>query len=120
MLRKVTAAMMTNDRALVDEVSKMDNSVDILDEAIKLYVTKLTRGSLGEREGQRARASLTSPDMKTPNAIRSESIVRACQPKHIRDRAIAGAALAQLLHEFFRSLVANARRNSREQGHVAT
>src|SRR4030095_12954466 len=47
-------AMMTNDRALVDQVSQMDNSVDSLDEAIKLYVTKLTRGSLDEREGQRS------------------------------------------------------------------
>src|SRR5882757_7035867 len=54
MLRKVMAAMMTNDRALVDQVSRMDNSVDGLDEAIKLYVTKLTRGSLDEREGHRA------------------------------------------------------------------
>ena len=54
MLRKVMAAMMTNDRSLVDHVSRMDNSVDRLDEAIKLYVTKLTRGSLDEREGQRA------------------------------------------------------------------
>jgi len=54
MLRKVMAAMMTDDRALVDQVSKMDNSVDGLDEAIKLYVTKLTRGSLDEREGRRA------------------------------------------------------------------
>ena len=54
MLRKVMAAIMTNDRALVDQVSRMDNSVDSLDEAIKLYVTKLTRGSLDEREGQRA------------------------------------------------------------------
>jgi phosphate:Na+ symporter len=54
MLRKVMAAMMTNDRALVDQVSRMDNTVDSLDEAIKLYVTKLTRGSLDEREGQRA------------------------------------------------------------------
>ena len=54
MLRKVMAAIMTNDRALVDEVSRMDNAVDSLDEAVKLYVTKLTRGSLDEREGQRA------------------------------------------------------------------
>jgi len=54
MLRKVMTAMMTNDRALVDQVSKTDNSVDSLDEAIKLYVTKLTRGSLDEREGKRA------------------------------------------------------------------
>jgi phosphate:Na+ symporter len=54
MLRKVMAAVMTNDRALVDQVSRMDNSVDSLNEAIKLYLTKLTRGSLDEREGKRA------------------------------------------------------------------
>jgi phosphate:Na+ symporter len=54
MLRQVMTAMMTNDRALVDQVSRMDNSVDGLDEAIKLYLTKLTRGSLDEREGHRA------------------------------------------------------------------
>jgi phosphate:Na+ symporter len=54
MLRKVMAAIMTNDRALVDQVSRMDNAVDGLDEAIKLYLTKLTRGSLDEREGHRA------------------------------------------------------------------
>jgi phosphate:Na+ symporter len=54
MLRKVMAAMTTNDRALVDQVSRMDNAVDGLDEAIKLYLTRLTRGSLDEREGHRA------------------------------------------------------------------
>jgi len=54
MLRKVMAAMINNDRALVDQVSRMDNNVDTLDEAIKLYLTKLTRGSLDEREGRRA------------------------------------------------------------------
>ncbi|WP_439404168.1 Na/Pi cotransporter family protein [Bradyrhizobium sp. DASA03076] len=54
MLRKVMAAMMTGDRSLVDQVSKMDNIVDGLDEAVKLYVTKLTRGSLDESEGRRA------------------------------------------------------------------
>jgi phosphate:Na+ symporter len=54
MLRKVMAALMENDRAQVAQVSRMDNLVDELDEAIKLYVTKLTRGSLDEREGRRA------------------------------------------------------------------
>jgi len=54
MLRNVMTAMMTNDRGLVDQVSRMDNVVDRLDEAIKLYITKLTRGSLDEREGKRA------------------------------------------------------------------
>ena len=40
MLRQAMTALMTNDRKLVAEVSRMDNIVDRLDEAIKLYVTK--------------------------------------------------------------------------------
>jgi phosphate:Na+ symporter len=54
MLSQVMVALLTNNRALVSEVSRMDNIVDHLDEAIKLYVTKLTRSSLDESEGRRA------------------------------------------------------------------
>jgi len=54
MLRQVMTALVTNDRALVAQVSRTDNAVDRLDEAIKLYVTKLTRESLDDREGRRA------------------------------------------------------------------
>jgi phosphate:Na+ symporter len=54
MLRQVMTALMTNDRALVAEVSRMDNAVDRLDESVKLYVAKLTSSSLDEREGRRA------------------------------------------------------------------
>jgi phosphate:Na+ symporter len=54
MLRNVMTAIMTNDRSLVDQVSKADNVVDEIVEAIKLYLTKLTRGSLDDREGKRA------------------------------------------------------------------
>jgi phosphate:Na+ symporter len=54
MLRQVMTALLTNDRTLALDVSRMDNAVDRLDEEIKLYVTKLTRGSLDEREGRRA------------------------------------------------------------------
>jgi phosphate:Na+ symporter len=50
----VMTALMNNDRDLVAEVSRADNAVDRLDEAIKLYLTRLTRGSLDEREGRRA------------------------------------------------------------------
>jgi phosphate:Na+ symporter len=54
MLQQVMTALMTDNRALVSAVSRMDNIVDRLHEAIKLYVTKVTRGSLDEREGRRA------------------------------------------------------------------
>jgi|ERR1051326_3717552 phosphate:Na+ symporter len=54
MLRQAMTAFMTDDRKLVNELSRMDNAVDRLDEAIKLYVTKITRESLDERDGRRA------------------------------------------------------------------
>jgi phosphate:Na+ symporter len=54
MLRDVMIALMKNDRALVSNVSRLDNVVDHLNEAIKLYITKLTRDALDEREGRRA------------------------------------------------------------------
>ncbi len=54
MLRDVMTALLTNDRKLASDVSRRDNVVDRLTEAIKLYLTKLTRGSLDETEGRRA------------------------------------------------------------------
>ena len=54
MLREVMAALMTNDRKLASDVSRLDNVADRLNEAIKLYITKLTRDCLDEREGRRA------------------------------------------------------------------
>jgi phosphate:Na+ symporter len=54
MLKQAMAALLSNDRKLAAEVSRMDNIVDRLDEAIKLYVTKVTRESLDDHEGARA------------------------------------------------------------------
>ena len=59
MLRKAMTALMTNDRKLAADVSRTDNIVDRLDEAIKLYVTKITRESLDDRDGQRATAIIS-------------------------------------------------------------
>jgi phosphate:Na+ symporter len=54
MLRQSMTALMTDDRKLVAAISLMDNAVDRLTELVKLYVTKVTRESLDEREGRRA------------------------------------------------------------------
>jgi phosphate:Na+ symporter len=54
MLHDVMTALMTNDRKLISDVSRRDNVVDRLTEAIKLYLTKLTRDSLDDSEGRRA------------------------------------------------------------------
>ncbi len=54
MLRESIDALITDDRKLVSSIERMDNVVDKLHEAIKLYVTRLTRQSLEEAEGRRA------------------------------------------------------------------
>jgi phosphate:Na+ symporter len=54
MLRQSMTALMTDDRKMVADISRMDDAVDRLDEAIKLYVTKVTRASLDEHDGHRA------------------------------------------------------------------
>jgi phosphate:Na+ symporter len=54
MLRQTMTALMTDDRKLVSDISQMDNAVDRLDEAIKFYVTKVTRESLDDQDGRRA------------------------------------------------------------------
>ena len=54
MLRETIDAVMKDDRRLVEAIERSDNVVDKLHEAIKLYVTKITRESLDEREARRA------------------------------------------------------------------
>jgi phosphate:Na+ symporter len=54
MLRQAMTALLSNDRKLVAEISNMDDAVDSLNEAVKLYVTRLTRDSLDDRDGYRA------------------------------------------------------------------
>jgi phosphate:Na+ symporter len=54
MQRQTMTALTTDDRKLVYESERMDNAVDKLHEAIKLYVTKVTRESLDNCEGGRA------------------------------------------------------------------
>ena len=54
MLRQALEAIEKSDFRLVKNVEEADDAVDALHEAIKLHVTKLTRGSLDDREGHRA------------------------------------------------------------------
>jgi phosphate:Na+ symporter len=54
MLRQSMTALLTNDRKLVAEISRMDDAVDSLNEAVKMYVTRMTRDSMDDRDGYRA------------------------------------------------------------------
>ncbi|MEZ5648019.1 MAG: Na/Pi cotransporter family protein [Alphaproteobacteria bacterium] len=59
MLERTIDALMTDDRKLVAEISKIDNYVDRLHESIKLFVTEVTREALDEAEGHRATEIIT-------------------------------------------------------------
>ncbi|MGI9475177.1 MAG: Na/Pi cotransporter family protein [Hyphomicrobiaceae bacterium] len=54
MLSQSIDVLQSNEPALQAEVSAMDDKVDRLNEAIKLYLTKLMRGELSDEESQRA------------------------------------------------------------------
>ncbi len=54
MLRQTMSAFFNNDRKLVAEIEQMDDRVDRLHEAVKRYVTEITRESLDEANGRRA------------------------------------------------------------------
>ncbi|MEP6884017.1 MAG: Na/Pi cotransporter family protein [Gammaproteobacteria bacterium] len=54
MLRQAMTALLTNDRKLVADISRMDDAIDSLNDAVKLYVTRMTRDSLDDRDGYRA------------------------------------------------------------------
>jgi phosphate:Na+ symporter len=54
MLKKAMRVLVTDDRKLLAEVSRIDNAIDHLHEAIKTYVTNLTRESLEGGDGHRA------------------------------------------------------------------
>jgi phosphate:Na+ symporter len=54
MLRQAMTALTGNNRKGPLELARMDNAVDRLDEAIKLYLTRLSRSLLDEREARRA------------------------------------------------------------------
>jgi phosphate:Na+ symporter len=54
MVREAMIAFVTDDRKLVTQISRMDNAVDRLTEAVKLYVIKVMRESLEESDARRA------------------------------------------------------------------
>jgi phosphate:Na+ symporter len=78
MLKQAMTALLSNDRKLAAEVSRMDNIVDRLDETIKFYVTELTRESLDEREGARAMEIVAFLAAARDRHLHSQLDLRCC------------------------------------------
>jgi phosphate:Na+ symporter len=55
MLQQVMAALLANDKQAADLVPQLDDVVDRLEKAVRLYITRVTRESLTANEVRRAR-----------------------------------------------------------------
>ena len=107
MLRQTMTALLTDDRKLVAEISRMDNAVDGLDEAVKLYVTKLTRASLDERDGHRAMEIISfSINLEHVGDIIDKNLMELATKK-IKRRLVFSKAGAAELAAFHQEVLAN-------------
>jgi phosphate:Na+ symporter len=107
MLRQTMTALMTDDRRLVGEISRMDDAVDKLDEAVKLYVTKLTRESLGERDGRRAMEIISfSINLEHVGDIIDKNLMEVAQKK-IKRQIVFSKEGAQELEAFHQEVCDN-------------
>jgi phosphate:Na+ symporter len=97
MLRQSMTAFTTDDRKLVDEISAMDDAVDRLDEAVKLYITQLTRESLGERDALRAMEIISfSINLEHVGDIIDKNLMEAAAKKIKRQIAFSPEGAAEL------------------------
>jgi phosphate:Na+ symporter len=107
MLRQAMTALMTDDRRLVAEVSRMDNTVDKLDEAVKLYVTRLTGESLDERDGHRAMEIIAfSINLEHIGDIIDKNLMELAQKKIKRKLVFSKQGSAEL-EAFHQEVVGN-------------
>lgn len=102
MLQDTMSAILTNDRKLVAQVSEKDNAVDRLHEAIKLYVIKITQGSLDDAEGRRAMEILSlSINFEHIGDIIDKNLMELANKKIKRHLHFSSEGAAEL-HEFHR------------------
>jgi phosphate:Na+ symporter len=105
MLRQAMTALLTNDRKLVAAVSAMDDAVDSLNEAVKLYVTRMTRDSLDDRDGFRAMEIVSfSLNLEHVGDIIDKSLMDIASKKIQRNIAFSAAGEAELV-EFHQQVI---------------
>jgi phosphate:Na+ symporter len=109
MLRQTMTAFATDDRRLVGEIEKMDNAVDRLHEAVKLYVTEITRESLDEQNSRRAMEIIAfSINLEHIGDIIDKNLMELASKK-IKNRFKFSAEGAAELEAFHRRVLDNLR-----------
>jgi phosphate:Na+ symporter len=109
MLRGILPVMRGNDLELAERLRKMDDQVDGLYTAIKLYLTQVSREALSEREGRRWTDVMSfTINMEQIGDI-IERVLQDLEDKKIRpNRSFSDAGMAEICHLHER-LIANLR-----------
>jgi phosphate:Na+ symporter len=107
MLRRTMTALMTDDRKMAADICRMDDAVDRLDEAVKLYVTKLTRESLNQQDGHRAMEIISfSINLEHVGDIIDKNLMELAAKKMKRKIVFSTEGAAEL-HSFHQEVVDN-------------
>jgi phosphate:Na+ symporter len=109
MLRGIVPVLRSNDLVLAEQLRQMDDQVDELYTAIKLYLTQISREALSERESRRWTdvVSFTINMEQIGDII--ERVLQDIEDKKIRtNRRMSDAGMAEVCHLHER-LVANLR-----------
>ena len=109
MLRGILPVLRNNDLGLAERLRKLDDEVDALYTAIKLYLTQVSREALSEREGRRwADVMSFTINMEQIGDI-IERVLQDLEDKKIRkSRSFSDAGMTEICHLHER-LVANMR-----------
>jgi phosphate:Na+ symporter len=109
MLRGIAPVIRHNDRALAEQLRALDDTVDQLYTAIKLYLTKISRESLSERESRRWTDIMSfTINMEQIGDI-IERVLQDVEDKKIRkSRRFSDAGMAEIV-ELHERLIANLR-----------
>jgi phosphate:Na+ symporter len=109
MLAGLLTVLKTNDRALAERLRRMDDVVDELYTAVKLYLTQISREALEEREGRRwADIVSFTINMEQVGDIIDRILTDLEEKKIDKGRNFSGAGMAEIC-DLHARLIANLR-----------
>jgi phosphate:Na+ symporter len=99
MLKGVIDVLISNDLSRVGVIRKMDDDVDRLYSAIKLYLTQISREALDEREGRRWTEIISlTINLEHVGDIIDKNLMELAEKKARRQWSFSEAGMAEIAH----------------------
>ena len=105
MLQQTMTALLANDKRAADQVSQMDDIIDNLEKAVRLYITRLTREKLNAYEARRATEIISfAINLEHAGDIIDKSL-REIAVKKIRKNANFSLEGAREIEDFYKQVL---------------